>query len=137
MSKLDVPYMIDVALLPSAIKPDQLAGQTVVVVDVLRATSTIVTALHNGCEKVLPQPSIEKAREVHAAISETSVMGGERQGKIVDGFQHGNSPPEYTSEAIAGKTLILATTNGTVAMESCRAADRDRTASLASSPAGD
>lgn len=115
--------MIDVALLPSAIKSEQLAGQTVVVVDVLRATSTIVTALNNGCEKVLPQPSIEKAREVHASIPETSVMGGERQGKIVDGFQHGNSPPEYTSAAIAGKTLILATTNGTVAMESCRAAD--------------
>ena len=94
------------------------------VVDVLRATSTIVTALNNGCEKVLPQPGIEQARKVHASIPEDSVMGGERQGKIVDGFQHGNSPPEYTAEAIAGKTLVLATTNGTVAMESCRAADR-------------
>ena len=94
------------------------------VVDVLRATTTIVNALNNGCEKVLPQPSIEKAREVHGTIGENSVMGGERQGKIVDGFHHGNSPPEYTSEAIAGKTLVLATTNGTVAMESCRAADR-------------
>lgn len=124
MSKLDAPFHVDVALLPSAIKPEQLSGQVVVVVDVLRATSTIVSALHNGCQKVLPQPSIEQAREVHASIPEESVMGGERQGKIVDGFQHGNSPPEYTSEAIAGKTLVLATTNGTVAMESCRAADR-------------
>lgn len=124
MSKLDAPFLVDVALLPSAMKPEQLAGHTVVVVDVLRATSTIVSALHNGCEKVLPQPSIEQAREVHASIPEESVMGGERQGKIVDGFQHGNSPPEYSAAAIAGKTLVLATTNGTVAMESCRAADR-------------
>lgn len=124
MSKLDAPFLIDVALLPSAMKPEQLSGHTVVVVDVLRATSTIVSALHHGCQKVLPQPSIELAREVHASIPEESVMGGERQGKIVDGFQHGNSPPEYTAEAIAGKTLVLATTNGTVAMESCRAADR-------------
>ncbi len=124
MKHPEYPFIVDVALLPFAIKSDELAGQSVVVVDVLRATSTIINALNNGCEKVLPQPSIEKAREVHATMPENSVMGGERQGKIVDGFHHGNSPPEYTSEAISGKTLILATTNGTVAMESCRAAER-------------
>jgi len=124
MKPSQFPYIIDVALLPSAVDSAELAGQTVVVVDVLRATTTIINALNSGCELVLPQPSIEKARECHATMSESAVMGGERQGKIVDGFHHGNSPPEYTSEAIAGKTLILATTNGTVAMESCRAADR-------------
>lgn len=123
MNQNEYPYIVDVALLPFAIKPE-LAGHTVVVVDVLRATTTIVNALNNGCEKVLPQPSIEKARETHHSQPENSVMGGERQGKIVDGFHHGNSPPEYTAEAISGKTLILATTNGTVAMESCRTADR-------------
>lgn len=123
MNRAEYPFVVDVALLPFAIKPE-LAGHTVVVVDVLRATTTIVNALNNGCEKVLPQPSIEKAREAYAAAPENAVMGGERQGKIVDGFHHGNSPPEYTSEAISGKTLILATTNGTVAMESCRTADR-------------
>ncbi len=117
-------FIIDVALLPSAIKADELTGQTVVVVDVLRATSTIINALHNGCGQVLPQPNIEGARECHASMPETSVMCGERNGKMVDGFHHGNSPLEYTSDAISGKTLVLATTNGTVAMETCRGADR-------------
>jgi 2-phosphosulfolactate phosphatase len=124
MNYPEFPFVIDVALLPSAIKPEELAGHTVVVVDVLRATTTIINALHNGCEKVLPQPGIEDARECHASIAEDSLLGGERNGKIVEGFHHGNSPPEYSAEAIAGKTLVLATTNGTVAMESCRAADR-------------
>lgn len=124
MSQKNYKYVIDVAMLPSAIKLDSLGGQTVVVVDVLRATTTIINALQNGCREVLPQPSIEQARARHAEMSETSVMGGERQGKIVDGFQHGNSPLEYSSDAVGGKSLILATTNGTVAMESCRSADR-------------
>ena len=116
------PHRFDVALLPAASEP--LSGVTVVVVDVLRATTTIVSALSNGAEKVLPQPSIEAARSAHESIGAGSVMGGERQGKIVDGFHHGNSPLEYTAEAITGKSLILATTNGTVAMEACRSADR-------------
>ena len=115
-------HRFDVALLPAAAEP--LDGSTVVVVDVLRATTTIVSALSNGAKEVLPQPSIEAARTAHQSIGKNSVMGGERQGKIVDGFHHGNSPLEYTSEAILGRILILATTNGTVAMEACRSADR-------------
>jgi len=124
MNKKDHAFIIDVALLPAAIKPEELAGQTVVVVDVLRATTTIINALHNGCQQVLPQPSIEGARDCHASMPDSSVMCGERNGKIVDGFHHGNSPLEYTTEAIGNKSVVLATTNGTVAMECCRAADR-------------
>ena len=124
MKQKDHAFIVDVALLPSAINQEQLAGQTVVVVDVLRATTTIVNAMHNGCQQVFPQPGIERAKALHATMSETSIMGGERNGQIVDGFHQGNSPLEYTAEAISGKSLILATTNGTVAMESCRAADR-------------
>ena len=112
----------DVALLPAAAEP--LEGATVIVVDVLRATTTIISALSNGAKEVFPQPSIEAARAAHEQIGDGSVMGGERQGKIVDGFHHGNSPLEYTADAIKEKTLILATTNGTVAMEACRSADR-------------
>lgn len=118
----DSPVRFDVALLPSAAEP--LDDTVVIVVDVLRATTTIISALANGAQEVIPQPSIESARQSHQRIGETSVMGGERQGKIVDGFHHGNSPLEYTPDAIAGKILILATTNGTVAMEACRSADK-------------
>ena len=117
-------FVVDVALLPSLVEPASLSGQTVVVVDVLRATTTIVHALHNGCERVLPQPSIEAARAAHSAFASDSLIGGERGGKIVAGFHNGNSPIEYTPEVIKGKTLILATTNGTVAMERCRSAKR-------------
>ena len=110
----------DVALIPCAAPP--LEDSVVIVVDVLRATTTIISALSNGAAEVIPQPSIESARQTHQRIGDTSVIGGERQGKIVDGFHHGNSPLEYTAEAIGGKSLILATTNGTVAMEACRSA---------------
>lgn len=115
---------LDVAFLPSALKPDLLADRAVVVVDVLRATTTIIRALHCGAQCVIPQPSIESARQLHAQLGNGSVMGGERGGKKVDGFHCGNSPLEYTAEIIKDKTLILATTNGTVAMERCRNAKR-------------
>ena len=124
MNNPEFPFIVDVALLPSAIDSEKLAGQTVVVVDVLRATTTIVNALHNGCRQVFPQPGIDQAKAMHATMPETAIMGGERNGQIVDGFHQGNSPLEYTSDAVSGKSLILATTNGTVAMETCRAADR-------------
>ena len=117
-------YELDVVLLPDTVTPESLAGKTVIVVDVLRATTTICTALKNGCHSVLPQPSVEAARQAHAEFVGDALIGGERGGKIVDGFHSGNSPLEYTSEFISGKTLILATTNGTVAMERCRQADR-------------
>jgi 2-phosphosulfolactate phosphatase len=110
----------DVALLPAAAEP--LEDTVVVVVDVLRATTTIVSALANGAAEVIPAPSVEAARELHQKLGASSIIGGERQGKIVDGFHQGNSPVEYTPEVVAGKRLILATTNGTVAMEQCRAA---------------
>lgn len=115
-----MPANLEVAFLPSMLNPESLAERVVVVVDVLRATTTIINAIHNGADHVIPSPSIEGARELQLKLGNGSVMGGERGGKKVDGFQCGNSPPEYTREMIAGKSLILATTNGTVAMEQCR-----------------
>ena len=89
--------VLDVALLPSLIEPGSLDQKTVVVVDVLRATTTIIHSLHNGAEQVLPKPSIESARQAHAADPDNRLLGGERGGKIVDGFHNGNSPIEYLS----------------------------------------
>ena len=117
--------MLDAVLLPSLVQPEFFAGKTVVVVDVLRATTTITSAIHAGCRYVLPQGSIETAKDTFAKLEsdpETagiSMMGGERKGRIVPGFHGGNSPVEYTPEVAADKILILATTNGTVAMDHC------------------
>lgn len=122
--------VLDVVLLPILSTPESFVGKTVIVVDVLRATTTITTALANGCRCVLPQPTIEAAKaafanlESNPATAGQSLIGGERGGKIVDGFHHGNSPIEYSKEVIGDKTLILTTTNGTLAMEQCRLADR-------------
>ena len=113
---------LEVAFLPSVLQPERLTDRVVIVVDVLRATTTIINALHSGAECVIPSPGIEGARQLHERLGHTSVLGGERGGKKVDGFHCGNSPVEYSAEAIQGKSLILATTNGTVAMERCRQA---------------
>ncbi len=115
-------HSFHVALIPAAIRPEWLTGRTVIVVDVLRATSTIASALAAGADCIAPQPDIESARETHRRLGPESRIGGERGGRKVDGFHCGNSPGEYTPELIAGRTLILATTNGTVAMECCREA---------------
>ena len=116
-----IQYQLDVSFLPALLKQDTLAKTTVVVTDVLRATTTIINALNNGCRQVIPQPDIETARQTHQQIP-NSILGGERSGKLIPGFHQGNSPLEYTPEVIAEKTLILATTNGTVALEHCRGA---------------
>lgn len=83
----------------------------VVIIDVLRATSTIVTALHNGAKAIIPVDSVAECIRLGKQIE--SITAGERDGKIADGLEHGNSPFEYPREFIEGKTLVLTTTNGT------------------------
>jgi 2-phosphosulfolactate phosphatase len=82
-----------------------------VIIDVLRATSTVATALYNGAKCVIPVDSVAKCIELGKQID--SITAGERDGKIADGLKHGNSPFEYPKEFVAGKTLVLTTTNGT------------------------
>ena len=83
----------------------------VVIIDVLRATSTIATALYNGARCVVPVDNIPRCIELGKAID--SITAGERDGQIAEGLQYGNSPFEYPREFVAGKTLVLTTTNGT------------------------
>jgi 2-phosphosulfolactate phosphatase len=83
----------------------------VVIIDVLRATSTIATALHNGAKCVIPVDSVAKCIELGRQID--GITAGERDGKIAEGLQHGNSPFEYPTDFIGGRTLVLTTTNGT------------------------
>jgi len=83
----------------------------VVIVDVLRATSTIATALYNGAKCVIPVDSVSRCIELGRQID--GITAGERDGKIAEGLENGNSPFEYPREVIEGKTLVLTTTNGT------------------------
>ena len=86
--------------------------------DVLRASTTIVTALAHGAARVRPVRTLEEARA--AASRHTALLGGERGGNRIDGFDLGNSPLEYTPERIRGRAIVITTTNGTAALHACR-----------------
>src|SRR5919112_3468669 len=83
----------------------------VVVIDILRATSTIATALYNGAKEIIPVDSVERCIQLGNQLE--CVTAGERDGQIAPGLQYGNSSFEYPREFIEGKTLVLTTTNGT------------------------
>ena len=99
------------ALSPALLHLYDLNHAIVVIIDVLRATSTIATALHNGAKCVIPVDSVAKCIELGRQID--GITAGERDGKIAEGLEHGNSPFEYPTDFIGGKTLVLTTTNGT------------------------
>lgn len=88
-----------------------VSNSIVVIIDVFRATSTIATALYNGAERVIPVDSVDKCIEIGRHTG--GVTAGERDGKVIPGLAHGNSPAEYPRSFIEGKTLVLTTTNGT------------------------
>jgi 2-phosphosulfolactate phosphatase len=114
--------MIRVFFLPTLVTPEQLADRTVVVVDVLRATTTIVHALAAGAERVIPCAEVDQAREVAQGLGTVAILGGERGGRQIPGFHLGNSPAEYTQTTVGGKVLVFTTTNGTRAMVQARLA---------------
>lgn len=98
--------------------PEALAkGRHVVVIDVLRASSTIVHACANGIERIIPVCEVEDATKLAQTLEKKkTLLGGEREGHMIEGFDLGNSPMEYASEVVKEKTLIFSTTNGTVAV---------------------
>ena len=105
---------LEVALSPRALDAEALAGRDVVVIDVLRASSTIVTALANGARAVIPVAEQGEAGRLAASLDpDVSLLGGERGGQKLAGYGAGNSPLEYTREAVGGRTVVLTTTNGT------------------------
>jgi len=97
------------------------AGRRCVVIDQLRATSTIVTALAHGARAVLAVGSVEEARRLRRARPE-ALLAGERGGLPLEGFDLGNSPRAFTRERVAGREIVLTTTNGTLALAACRGA---------------
>src|SRR5205823_10380648 len=98
--------------------------KTVVVIDVLRATTTIVHALAAGAREVVPCLEVEDARRIAAELGKAAILGGERRGLPIPGFDVGNSPAEYTRQRVGGKTVVFTTTNGTRAMQRCKFASR-------------
>jgi 2-phosphosulfolactate phosphatase len=95
------------------------AGGIAVVIDVLRASTTIITALAHGAGRVLPVRTIGEARRLAVA---GGLLGGERGGRPIEGFDLGNSPREYSRDRIAGRPIVITTTNGTAALQACSAA---------------
>jgi 2-phosphosulfolactate phosphatase len=105
--------------------PAGLPERTVVVLDVLRATSTIVTALASGARAVYPALGPEEAVRLAASLGrDQTLLCGERRGLKVEGYHLGNSPSEFTPEAVAGKRLVMSTTNGTRAFLTVATAQR-------------
>lgn len=96
-------------------------GDLIIVIDALRCSSTIVTALANGAKAIIPVKTVHEARRIHAK-NPSYILAGERGGLKPRGFNLGNSPLEYTSEKISGKTIILTTTSGTLALTYSREA---------------
>jgi 2-phosphosulfolactate phosphatase len=109
--KLDVLF--------SPVQADELffTGKTTVVIDVLRASSTIITALANGAKEVVPVGTVEFAVKVSGGIfGGQTLLGGERNTKKIEGFALGNSPSEYTKEIVSGKSIVFYSTNGSRAI---------------------
>ncbi|MFG0300036.1 MAG: 2-phosphosulfolactate phosphatase [Phycisphaerales bacterium JB047] len=115
--------------LPDHLDQEKLSGSIAVVIDVLRATTTIARALEHNARCVLPVASIDSARMI-AHERENALLCGERSGIKPEGFSLGNSPAEYTQEAVGGRDLVLTTTNGTRALHMCDAAYEVLTGSL-------
>src|ERR1051326_320070 len=115
---------IAVHLVPGLVAPGELAGGVAVVVDVLRASTTIVHALAAGCVAVRPCAEVADARALAEQLPAGKLLlGGERGGSPLPGFDLGNSPREYTPARCGGTILVLTTTNGTAAL--LRAAEAD------------
>lgn len=98
-------------LSPALLDLYEVEKSIVVIIDVLRATSTIATALYNGAKSIIPVDSVAECIRIGKQID--SITAGERDGQIAEGLEYGNSPFEYPREFIEGKTLVLTTTNGT------------------------
>lgn len=114
-------------LAPGAAERAPLEGRAVVVVDVLRSSTTIAWALKNGASKVIPVESVEAATALaHTMDAKTRLLCGEREGRKVGGFDLGNSPREYTRERVEGKTLVFASTNASPLMAGVLAGQAQR-----------
>jgi 2-phosphosulfolactate phosphatase len=123
---------VEVFFTPGELQGADVTGRTVVVIDVLRATTTIAEAFAAGARAVYPVASVEEAARLATTLGRDEVLlCGERRCLPIEGFDLGNSPREFTSERVAGKALVMSTTNGTYAISLATGAERVITASFA------
>lgn len=124
---------IDVIISADYINSESLKGKIAVVIDMLRATSVITTALNNGAKRVIPVIGVDeafsKADELRK-LGEEVLLGGERNALKIEGFDFSNSPLEYKKEIVKEKNVIMSTTNGTRALNLCNKADNVIVASV-------
>lgn len=112
---------IEVCLTPELIHQHDLMGKQVVVVDIFRATSCIVSGLANGVSAIRPVASLDETFEFGR---QGYIMAGERGGVMVEGFDMGNSPFEYMDDDLIGRKVAISTTNGTLAITKSLQADQ-------------
>lgn len=114
---------IDLAFSPYELEKKDLREKVVVVIDALRATSTMIVAFENGCSAFIPVLTVEEAKKLAADRRDLDLLlGGERRALPVEGFHLGNSPRDYRPEKVKGKVVIMTTTNGTQALIAAREA---------------
>jgi len=122
MARLD--YM-DVYFSVQSFQEEDLRGKSAVIIDVLRAASSMVTAFSNGAKKIIPVNAMEDAVKIAQTMDNKDyLLCGEQNGNKIIGFHLGNSPLEYTEDVVADKTLIINTTNGTKAIKKASLANR-------------
>ncbi|QNK62467.1 2-phosphosulfolactate phosphatase [Pedobacter sp. PAMC26386] len=108
---------IEVCLTPALIDLYTIENSIVVVIDILRATSSIVYGIDNGAQAIIPVAQVEECMKY---AGKGYLLAAERNGEVVEGYDFGNSPFSYTAEKVAGKTIVLTTTNGTKALHLAR-----------------
>lgn len=114
---------VDIIFIADESSESKTKGKVCVVIDVLRATSVIITALENGAERIFPFKDIETIQE-RCRNLKNIIKCGERNALKIDGFDLGNSPLEFTKEKVFGKDIYMSTTNGTKAIENSLSADK-------------
>ena len=108
---------IEALFTPVEVEAVDTSDATVVVIDVVRATTTIIEALANGARAIYPTRSTEEAVRLASSMGrEDTLLCGERKGRKVEGFDLGNSPREFDEETVSGKKIVMTTTNGTRAL---------------------
>jgi 2-phosphosulfolactate phosphatase len=116
---------VDIILSAEHIIESKIENKIVVVIDMFRATSVIVTALSNGCKEVIPYLTVEETLEHAKKLNRKDyILGGERRAVKIEGFDLSNSPLEYTEAIIKDKTVLMTTTNGTKTLTKSTSAKR-------------